>query len=132
MFGGTPAPALLAGMVGVVPYAIASVATLLLTWDINAATHQAHTLKGMTASSGTSIPNVVDTSILSGSPDCATLARYLATPSDRVWGCSALFSRGDTLGFGICRNGRPSCTFLRSEGNSRASEDTFWASWRRL
>ena len=55
MFGGTPGPALLAGMVGVVPYAVASIATLLLTWDINAATQQAHALKGITASNGKTI-----------------------------------------------------------------------------
>ena len=53
MFGGTPEPALLAGIVGVVPYAAASIATLFLTWDINAATHTAQTLKGATASNGT-------------------------------------------------------------------------------
>jgi hypothetical protein len=52
MFGGTPAPALVAGMAGVVPYAAASVATLLLTWDINAATHTTTALKGATASNG--------------------------------------------------------------------------------
>lgn len=52
MFGGTPAPALFAGMAGVVPYAAASVATLLLTWDINAATHTSTALKGATASNG--------------------------------------------------------------------------------
>ena len=53
MFGGTPGPALVAGMVGVVPYAIGSIATLFLTWDINAATHTAQVLKGATASNGT-------------------------------------------------------------------------------
>ena len=52
MFGGTPEPALVAGMVGVIPYAVASVATLFLTWDINAATAQSHALKGATASHG--------------------------------------------------------------------------------
>ena len=52
MFGGTPEPALLAGLVGVIPYAGASVATLFLSWDINAATHTAKALKGATASNG--------------------------------------------------------------------------------
>lgn len=52
MFGGVPEPALLAGLVGVIPYAATSIATLLLTWDINAATHTAHALKGATASNG--------------------------------------------------------------------------------
>jgi hypothetical protein len=56
MFGGTPEAALFAGMVGVVPYAVTSVATLLLSWDINAATHTAHALKGATASNGSSFP----------------------------------------------------------------------------
>src|SRR5271170_5915472 len=62
MFGGTPEPALLAGMVGVLPYAFASIATLFLTWDINAATHTTTVLKGATASSGIKIPRfyVVD------------------------------------------------------------------------
>ena len=53
MFGGTPPPALLAGVIGVVPYATASIATLFLTWDINAATHTTQALKGVTASNGT-------------------------------------------------------------------------------
>jgi hypothetical protein len=53
MFGGTPEPALVAGMAGVIPYAAASVATLLLSWDINAATHTTTALKGATASNGT-------------------------------------------------------------------------------
>jgi hypothetical protein len=53
MFGGAPAPALLAGLLGVIPYAATSVATLLLTWDINAATHTSQALKGATASQGT-------------------------------------------------------------------------------
>ena len=53
MLGGTPAPALWAGMAGVVPYAFASVATLFLTWDVNAATSTAHVMKGATASNGT-------------------------------------------------------------------------------
>ena len=53
MFGGTPEPALLAGLVGVVPYAAASIVSLFLTWDINAATYTAQTLKGATASNGT-------------------------------------------------------------------------------
>jgi len=53
MFGGVPEPALLAGLVGVLPYAFASVATLLLTWDINAASHSAYALKDATASTGT-------------------------------------------------------------------------------
>jgi hypothetical protein len=53
MFGGTPEPALFAGLLGVIPYAGTSIATLLLSWDINAATHTAHALKGATASNGT-------------------------------------------------------------------------------
>jgi hypothetical protein len=52
MFGGTPEPALLAGLIGVLPYAAASVGTLLLTWDINAATHTSTALKGATAANG--------------------------------------------------------------------------------
>lgn len=56
MFGGTPEPALLAGMAGVIPYAGASVATLFLTWDINAATTMSHQMKGATASNGTPTP----------------------------------------------------------------------------
>jgi hypothetical protein len=38
----------------VIPYAGASIATLLLTWDINAATHTTTALKGATASNGNS------------------------------------------------------------------------------
>jgi len=53
MFGGTPEPALLAGLFGVMPYAAASIATLFLTWDINAATVGSQALKGTTASNGT-------------------------------------------------------------------------------
>ena len=53
MFGGVPEPALFAGLVGVVPYAAASIATLLLTWDINAATHSTHALKDATSQAGT-------------------------------------------------------------------------------
>jgi len=52
MFGGTPEPALLAGLAGTIPYAACSIANLLLTWDINAATHTAQALKGATASHG--------------------------------------------------------------------------------
>ena len=56
MFGGTPEPALLAGLAGVMPYAFGSIATLFLTWDINAATHTTTALKGATASSGIESP----------------------------------------------------------------------------
>ena len=56
MFGGTPEPALLAGLFGVLPYAGASIATLLLTWDINAATQGSQALKGATSQSGILIP----------------------------------------------------------------------------
>jgi len=56
MFGGVPEPALLAGLLGVIPYAACSVATLLLTWDINAATHTSQALKGATASHGLLFP----------------------------------------------------------------------------
>ena len=63
MFGGTPGPALFAGMVGVVPYAAASIATLFLTWDINAATHTTQALKGATASNGTQTPKYLEVDI---------------------------------------------------------------------
>jgi Protein of unknown function (DUF3429) len=56
MFGGTPAPALVAGLVGVLPYAATSLGTLLLTWDINAATSGNQALHSQTASHGTHTP----------------------------------------------------------------------------
>jgi hypothetical protein len=52
MFGGVPESALFAGLVGTIPYAITSLGTVWLTWDINAATVGAHALKGATSSTG--------------------------------------------------------------------------------
>jgi len=100
MFGGTPAPALLAGMAGVIPYAVASVATLFLTWDINAATHTATALKGVTASNGITFSLVMGLiiSFLLGSSDGTTLVGYLATHSNRLWSCPTIFPRRNPLG----------------------------------
>lgn len=93
MFGGTPEPALLAGMAGVVPYAAASVATLLLTWDINAATHTTTALKGATASNGTPLSLFIGLilSFLLGSSDGSILVGCLATHSNRLWSCPPIF-----------------------------------------
>jgi len=57
MFGGTPTPALVAGLVGTIPYAFASLGTLLLTWDINAATQGQQALHSQTASHGIPWPH---------------------------------------------------------------------------
>jgi len=100
MFGGTPEPALIAGMAGVIPYAAASIATLLLTWDINAATHTSTALKGATASNGMTSFLFVSlmVSVLFGSPDCAALVGCVAAYSNRLWSCLAFFPRGNPLG----------------------------------
>ena len=114
MFGGTPEPALLAGLFGVIPYAAASIATLLLTWDINAATHGSQALKGTTASSGTT-PNcpcrcLWVNSILSRPSHSTAFIGCLTTHPSRLWSCSSLLPRRNPLGTRIRWNGRPSRT----------------------